>query len=93
MTGNMNLTILPGAAIDDVKQIEDIVKNIDTDMRKLEEAIKKIIPQGVETIWSTELRDRWEHFYSNTVKEAMGALLLSAANLQRAVDAALEYNK
>jgi hypothetical protein len=93
MPGDMNLTILPGAATEDVKQIEEIVKTMDTDMQKLDATIKKIIPQGVETQWSTELRDRWEHFYSNEVKESMGDMLESAASLQRAVDAALEYNK
>lgn len=93
MPGNMNITILPGAATEDVKQIEEIVRKIDSDMQKLDEVIKKLIPNGIETQWSQELRDNWEHFYSNDVKESMGEMMESAVNLQRAVDAALEYNK
>ncbi len=54
MPGNMNITILPGAATEDVKQIEEIVRKIDSDMQKLDEVIKKLIPNGVETQWSQE---------------------------------------
>ncbi len=89
----MNLTIVPGAATEDVKQIEEIIRTIDESMKKLDATISKLIPSGVETDWSIELKERWERFYNESIKDGMAAMQLSASNLQRAVDAALEYNK
>jgi len=89
----MNLTILPGAATDDVKQIETIVNNIDQYMTELNEKITRLIPSGVETDWSNELLDSWTNYYNNSIQNAMEGMLLSAKNLQMAIDAALEYNK
>jgi len=89
----MNLTILPGAATDDVKQIETIVNKIDQYMTELNEKITRLIPSGVETDWSNELLDSWTNYYNNSIQNAMEGMLLSAKNLQMAIDAALEYNK
>ena len=89
----MNLTILPGAATDDVKQIETIVNNIDQYMTELNEKITRLIPSGVETDWSNELLDSWTNYYNNSIQNAMEGMLLSAKKLQMAIDAALEYNK
>ncbi len=89
----MNLTILPGAATEDVKQIEQIVKNIDQHMTELNDVINKLIPSGVETDWSMKLLDKWTECYNGSVQNAMDGMLLSAKNLQMAIDAALEYNK
>ncbi len=89
----MNLTILPGAATEDVKQIEQIVKNIDQHMTELNDVINKLIPSGVETDWSMQLLDKWTEYYNGSVQNAMEGMLLSAKNLQMAIDAALEYNK
>ena len=63
----MNLTILPGAATDDVKQIETIVNNIDQYMTELNEKITRLIPSGVETDWSNELLDSWTNYYNNSM--------------------------
>ena len=93
MAENMNLTILPGAATEDAKEIANIVKTIDEDMKELDDKIKKLIPDRVETHWSTELKERWEKFYAYSVKESMEDMMQSSVNLQNAVDKALEYNE
>ncbi len=89
----MELTILPGAATEDAKEIAEIVRTIDEDMKALDDKIKKLIPDRVETRWSTELKERWEKFYANSVKESMEDMMQSSVNLQNAVEKALEYNE
>ena len=89
----MSLTIKPGAATQDIKDIEQIVSTIDQSMLTLNEAINKLIPEGVETDWSRNLKESWTKCYENSVKNAMDGMKASATNLQNAVDAALEYNK
>ena len=51
----MNLTIAPGAATEDVKEIEQIVNSIDESMTELNEIINRRIPSGVDTDWSNRL--------------------------------------
>ncbi len=89
----MNLTIMPGAATEDVAQIESLVQNIDEYMTELNDVIKKLIPSGIETDWSEELLNKWTECYNGSVQNAMEGMLLSAKNLKMAIDAALEYNK
>ena len=89
----MNLTIMPGAATEDAKQIEEIVRAIDESMATLDEVIKRHIPDGIETEWSTEFSESWSHYYDDSIHGAMDAMKASAENLKAAVDAALEYNK
>ena len=89
----MNITILPGAATEDVKEIESIVSKIDEYMTTLNDVITRVIPEQVETDWSNELLDSWTTCYNNSIQNAMQGMLLSAKNLQMAIDAALEYNK
>ena len=56
----MDITIKPGAALEDATQIDSIVKQIDQDMQDLDSSFKRIIPSGVETTWSNELKQNWE---------------------------------
>lgn len=88
----MNLTINPNAATDDAAQIDAIVSKIETSMQELDAAIKRNIPDGVETQWSDEVRNNWEQYYSADVPEAMEEMKLSATNLRLAVDQALKYS-
>ena len=88
----MNLTINPGAATEDAAQIDSIVSEIERCMEVLDAAIKRNIPDGIETAWSDEVKSNWEKYYSNEVPEAMAEMKLSATNLRMAVDAALKYN-
>lgn len=88
----MNVTIKPGAALEDATQIDSIVKQIDQDMQDLDSSFKRIIPSGVETTWSNELKQNWEQFYNNSVQNAMEEIQLSANNLRLAVDAAIKYS-
>lgn len=88
----MNITINPGAATEDAVQIESIIENIDSAMQELDAAIKRNIPNGIETEWSDQVRNNWDGYYSADVPEAMAAMKLSATNLRLAVDQALKYS-
>lgn len=88
----MNITINPGAATDDASQIDSIVSNIEASLEVLDGAIKRNIPNGVQTTWSEEVRNNWETYYSSDVPAAMQDMKLSATNLRMAVDQALKYS-
>jgi len=89
----MNLTINPGAATEDARQIDSIVASITQDMETLDAAIKRNIPNGIETDWSDTVRKNWENYYKSDVPEAMSQMHASATNLRAAVDQALAYSQ
>ena len=89
----MNLTIRPEAATEDAKNIEEIISEIDSSMKELNDTIKRLIPERLETEWSNKLADNWQHFYNETIQNSMLAMQQSSENLKRAVEAALAYNK
>ncbi len=88
----MNITITPGAALDDAAQIDQIVQNIEEELETLDAAIKRNIPDGVQTSWSETVRGNWETYYSADVPAAMAEMKQSATNLRTAVDAANAYS-
>ena len=88
----MNITINPGAATDDATQIDNIVATIESSLETLDAAIKRNIPEGVQTSWSEEVRTNWETYYGADVPAAMNDMKLSATNLRLAVDQALKYS-
>lgn len=88
----MNITINPGAATDDASQIDSIVSTIESNLETLDAAIKRNIPNGVQTTWSDEVRNNWETYYSADVPAAMADMKQSATNLRMAVDQALKYS-
>ena len=89
----MNITIKPGRAMEDAREIKSIVSSIDICMKELNDVIERNIPDHVETQWSKKFREEWERYYKESVHNAMGNMLLSAMNLQNAVDNAIEYSK
>ncbi len=89
----MNLTIRPEAATEDAKNIEEIIATIDSSMKELNEVIKRLIPERLETEWSNRLAENWQHFYNETIQDSMIAMQQSSESLKRAVEAALAYNK
>lgn len=89
----MNITINPGAATEDAAQIDSIIENIDSAMKELDAAIKRNIPNGIETEWSDQVRNNWDGYYSADIPEAMAEMKLSATNLRLAVDQALKYSR
>ncbi len=89
----MNLTINPGAATEDAAQIDSIVNDIESAMETLDAAIKRNIPNGIETTWSDQVRNNWESYYGADVPEAMEDMKLSATNLRLAVDESLKYSQ
>ena len=88
----MNLTILPGAATEDATQIDEIVTEMEQQMQELDAAIKRNIPEGIETTWSNTVRENWESYYSADVPAAMEEMRTSAANLRLAIEQALNYD-
>ena len=89
----MNITIKPGAATDDAKQIERIVNSIKEDMEVLNSAIHETIPEEIQTSWSETLLDNWDTYYKGDVPEAMVNMGFSAKNLQAAVEEALMFDR
>ena len=89
----MNITINPGAATDDAKQIDRLVQTMEESMQKLDNAIKRTIPDGIQTTWSKTVRDNWNNYYTADVPAAMEAMKLSATNLRMAVEQALRYDQ
>lgn len=89
----MNITINPGAATDDAAQIDTIVTQMAEDMETLDGAIKRNIPNGVQTTWSETVRTNWNQYYGSDVPEAMEDMKLSAKNLRLAVEQALAYDQ
>ena len=89
----MNITINPGAATDDAAQIDSIVSTMQEDMETLDSAIKRNIPDGVQTTWSDTVRSNWEGYYSADIPQAMEDMKLSATNLRLAVEQALAYDQ
>ncbi len=89
----MNITINPGAATDDAAQIDSIVTTMQEDMEVLDGAIKRNIPDGVQTTWSDTVRGNWENYYSSDIPSAMEEMKLSATNLRLAVEQALAYDQ
>ena len=89
----MNITINPGAATDDAAQIDSIVSTMQEDMETLDSAIKRNIPDGVQTTWSDTVRSNWEGYYSSDIPQAMEDMKLSATNLRLAVEQALAYDQ
>ncbi len=87
------VTIKPGAATDDAKQIDDIVSQMAGDMATLDKAVKSTIPDGIQTTWSNTVRDNWESYYQADVPAAMEEMKLSANNLRIAVDQTLKYDQ
>ncbi len=88
----MNITITPGAATEDAAQIDSIVETMERCMETLDGAIKRNIPDGIETSWSDEVKNNWCNYYSSDVPEAMAEMKQSATNLRMAVEAALKYS-
>lgn len=89
----MNITLLPHAAIQDAKEIEEIIKNINTSMKELNEVINRLIPERIETEWSTELQGRWKTFYGSVIQDSMEEIQKTANSLKRAILAAIEYSR
>ena len=89
----MNITITPGAALDDAAQIDSIVAAIQAAMDELDKAIKNTIPDGIQTTWSETVRTNWEQYYSSDVPAAMEDMKLSASNLRLAVEKAQAYDQ
>lgn len=88
-----NLSIRPGAALDDAKSIDVILTQIEDDMKKLDGVIRSVIPDKVRTDWSESVRANWQRYYSEDVPNALMAIKTSATNLRLAVEEATQYSR
>ena len=89
----MDLTIKPGAATDDAVQIDQIVAQIRSDMETLDAAMKRNIPNGIQTTWSERVSDNWNSYYNADLHTGMEEMETSATNLRLAVQASLKYDE
>ena len=88
----MDLTIRPGAALQDATQVDTIVNQIKEDMRTLNDVITSTIPSGIQTKWAEELLSSWVHYYSSEIDSALEELAENATNLRVAVEKVLQYS-
>lgn len=89
----MNVTINPGAALDDAKEIDTIVDNISDSLEKLDSVITNNFPENVNMDWSNELLEAWTKCYDSGIPTALEAMKASAANLRLAVENVLTYSQ
>lgn len=88
----MDLTIRPGAALQDATQVDTIVNQIKEDMRTLNDVITSTIPTGIQTRWAEELLNSWTHYYNSEIDSALEEMVESATNLRVAVEKVLQYS-
>ena len=79
-------------ARENASQILSIVASIEETMEILDAAVKRNIPENVETAWSDTLKSNWTSYYTGDIPETMAAMKLSASNVQSAVAAAEAYS-
>ena len=88
----MNITINTEAALEDAKDIENIVQSIETSLEKLDKTFDTLIPERIETTWSNRLKEEWIAYYKESIANGMEEMKVSATNLKIAVNEALEYD-
>ena len=88
----MNLRILPGAALEDARAIEDIVDKINNALEELNSVINKTIPEEVRLAWALMIKDEWDSYYNQSVPEKLAEMKVSAANLKIAVEKTLAFS-
>lgn len=88
----MNITINTDAALEDAKNIDTVVANIEESLAQLDKLFDMIIPERVETTWSKKLKEEWIEYYKNSIAIGMSEMKVSAANVRFAVEKALEYD-
>lgn len=88
----MNLTIRPGAALQDATQVDTIVNQIREDMKTLNDVITSIIPMEIQTNWSGELLNNWVRYYNSEVDSSLEEMTESATNLRTSVEKVLQYS-
>lgn len=89
----MNVTLKPGAATDDARQIDMIVQKISDAMAELDQAMDSTIPNGIRTTWSLGVKDNWDEYYTSDIPATLEDMKLSAANLRLAIEQVLSYDR
>ena len=89
----MNVTLKPGAATDDARQIDMIIQKISDSMAELNQAMNRAIPNGVKTTWSLSVKDNWDKYYTADVPATLEDMKLSATNLRAAIEQVLSYDR
>ena len=88
----MNIEVNTNAALDDAKEIDQIVNDMTADMEELNGKMDKLIPNEIQTNWSETVKSNWKSYYSSDIPETMEDMKLSASNLRQAVENALQYS-
>lgn len=89
----MNVTLKPGAATDDARQIDIIIQKISDSMAELDRAMNSAIPNGIRTTWSLSVKDNWDKYYTADIPATLDDMKLSATNLRLAIEEVIAYDR
>lgn len=88
----MELDIKENASLNDASEIDEIVSKLESAMGDLANVIRGTIPDRVQTVWSLNLKDEWDKYYTADIPEVMEEMKQSATNLRKAVEASKTYS-
>lgn len=93
----MEIEIVPGAALDDAKQIDTIVSRMEDAMTKLNSIITNQMGdvgsgKEISTKWAGVVTDNWRSYYTTDIPNTMEQMKQSATNLRMAVEKASSYS-
>ena len=93
-----NLEIMPGAALDDAREIDSIVSRMTAALDELNTIIVHEIGEtgsgkNISFDWAGKLVAEWNNYYTKDIPATMAAMQQSATNLRMAVDNAVSYSQ
>ena len=97
MAEDYNLTVRSERALNDAKDIENIVQRMEDNMNKLDSTINACIADGegdtgILTNWSSTVKENWKKYSTNDVPTTFANMKESAKNLKVAVDRAEAFS-
>lgn len=81
------------SALDDVVNIEQIVKSVEQSMETLNSAITTNFSQNVEAEWAENFCDNWKSYYNADIPNALKEIESAAGNISVAARNAREYSQ
>ena len=93
----LTLTISSEKALEDAKQIETIVQNMESSMQQLDKVIDSCIADGegdtgILTNWSTTVKSNWSQYSTKDVPFAFSQIKESAKSLKEAAEQTEAYS-
>lgn len=81
------------SALDDVVNIEQIVKSVEQSMETLNSAIATNFSQNVEAAWAENFCQNWKSYYSSDIPATLQEIGTTANNISVAARNAREYSQ